>query len=393
MIDRESAILLKFKEMYGNNEGAGLARAPGRVNIIGEHTDYNDGYVLPIAIARDTMVAFRPTDSRTVNVCSMAVDESAGFALDEEGVPAGPHWVSYAAGVARVLAEEGVDLVGADLVIHSTVPIGGGLSSSAALEVSLALAFTSMAGVELDKRTLATACRRAENEYAGMGCGIMDQYVALYGEAGSAVLLDCRSMSHELVSCPSDTAKFVVCDTGVRHELATTEYNSRRQECSRAVQGAARVLRDEPVHSLRDLGPGDLPYLEHELDPVIFRRARHVVTENARVIAAAESMREQNYIAMGVLMDASHESLREDFEVSCEELDVMVEIAWAQSGVFGARMTGGGFGGCTISLVDSQQVDTFCKNITAAYKQRTGIVPSVYVCAPENSAEVVRGAS
>ena len=390
MIDRRNAMLLKFNELYGDGEPVAISRAPGRVNIIGEHTDYNDGYVLPMAIARDTAVAFCANGSRDVNVHSMAMDESATFSLDEPELPAEPRWLAYVGGVAMILRAEGVELVGGDLVVHTTLPVGGGLASSAALEVSSALAFMSLAGAELGRKELALACQRAEHEYAGTKCGLMDQYVALFGEERAAVLLDCRSMSHDLVACSTDTAKFVVCDTGVRHELASSEYGRRQTECGKGVREAARVLADTRVEALRDLEPGDLSALEPELDPLVFRRVRHVVTENARVLGAVQAMREQNHMALGVLMDASHESLRDDYEVSCAELDAMVDIAWSQPGVYGARMTGGGFGGCTISLVDAAQVDAFCREVALAYQAKTGISPSVYVCAPERGAEVVR---
>ena len=394
MIDRQNAILLKFKELYGTSKGVGVTRAPGRVNIIGGHTDYNEGFVLPIAIARDTVVAFKPNGSQELNVHSMALEESGTFPLDAPEMPAEPQWLRYVAGVARVLQDEaGLDLAGVDMVVHTMLPVGGGLSSSAALEVASALALTSAVHVELDRRKLAQMCMRAENEHAGMRCGVMDQYTALFGEAGSAVRLDCRSMQHELVPCSTDAAKFVVCDTGVRRELGTSEYDNRRNECERGVAEAARILTAQPVEALRDLVPGELSALQPELDAVIFKRVRHVVTENARVLDAAKNMRLQNYVALGVLMDASHESLRDDYEVSCEELDTMVEIAWSQTGVYGSRMTGGGFGGCTINLVDAEHVDSFCKNMALAYEAKTGIAPHVYVCAPENGAQVIRPAS
>ncbi len=389
MLDRENAIRLKFRELYGSDQGLGLTRAPGRVNIIGEHTDYNQGYVLPIAIAQDTVVGFKPNGSRRVNVHSMTMEESASFSLDETPSGEGPRWVRYVAGVAAALQDARIELAGIDMVIHSTVPVGGGLSSSAALEVSCALAFPSAAGVDVERKKLALICQDAENKYAGMRCGVMDQYVALFGREGAAVKLDCRSLEHELVPLSTETAKFVVCDTSIRHELASSEYNKRRQTCERGVQEASRILSGESVNALRDLEPGDLSGLETELDPVTFKRVRHVVTENARVLEAARAMKAENYIALGVLMDASHESLRDDYEVSCPELDAMVEIAWSQPGVYGSRMTGGGFGGCTITLVSSDHVDSLCKNVALSYRERTGNVPSIYVCAPEKGAEVI----
>jgi len=393
MIDRISAILMKFKKLYGSGEGVGLARAPGRVNVIGEHTDYNQGFVMPMAIARDTVVAFKPNGGRRVNAYTLTLEESAGFELGEGPLPASPGWLAYVGGVARVLEARGVELPGVDLVIHTTLPVGGGLSSSAALEVGCALAFLSAAGAEIDRRDLAVMCQTAEADYAGMRCGVMDQYVALFGEPGCVVKLDCRSVRHELVPCATDVAKFVVCDTGVRHELASSEYNNRRQECEAGAALAAKMLADRAVQSLRDVEVDDLPELEGELDEVVFRRVRHVVTENARVIGAAQAMCEQNYLSLGVLMDASHESLRDEYQVSCAELDAMVEIAWARPGVYGSRMTGGGFGGCTISLVDAEKADAFCESVARGYEERTGIVPSIYVCAPEKGAELIRPAS
>ena len=393
MIDRENAMLLKFKELYGTDDRVGFARAPGRVNIIGEHTDYNDGFVLPIAIARDTLVAFKLNGSADVNVHSMEQQESASFTLAQPRNEAAPSWSSYVAGVAAELQGAGFRLTGIDMVIHSTLPIGGGLSSSAALEVSSALAFTSAAGVEVERKQLALICQAAEHNYAGIMCGVMDQYVALFGERGVAVRLDCRSLEHETVRLAAETAKFIVCDTGVRHELASSEYNKRRAECEEGVRAAGRVLDTGPIKALRDVGLADLPDLEPHLEPLVFRRVRHVVTENARVLEAVSAMWEQNHLALGALMDASHDSLRDDYEVSCSELDALVEIAWGQGGVYGSRMTGGGFGGCTISLVAADKVDSFCENVARDYESKTGIAPSVYVCAPENGARVLRPAS
>jgi len=390
VIDRHNAMLLKFKELYGTDKDVGLSRAPGRVNIIGEHTDYNEGFVLPIAIAPDTRVAFRPNGSRSVNAYSAEMDEHASFDLDNPKEAAGKGWIAYVAGAAGELEVAGFGLVGLDLVINSTVPIGGGLSSSAALEVSSALAFTAAVDVELEAKRLALICQAAEHHYAGMMCGVMDQYVALFGRRGVAIRLDCRSLEHEAVPVAVENATFVVCDTRVRHELASSAYNKRRAECEQGVAVAARVLEGRSVAALRDVEPGDLGDLEPELDPVVFKRVRHVVTENARVLEAVDAMKSGNPVALGVLMDASHRSLRDDYEVSCEELDILVELAWEQDGLFGSRMTGGGFGGCTISLVDGEKLDAFCRTVGEAYEARTGITPSIYVCAPEDGAGVVR---
>jgi galactokinase len=393
MLDRERAMLVKFEELYGTGEGIGLCRAPGRVNIIGEHTDYNDGYVLPMAIGRDIMVAFKPNGTDLLNVCAMNLDESASISLGEEGLPDGPGWMLYVGGVARALQQADVKLAGVDMVVHGTLPIGGGLSSSAALEVSAALAMLSAAGAVVEPKDVVRLCQQAEHDAVGMKCGMMDQYVAVFGQAGSAVMLDCRYASHELIPCPTDVAKFVVCDTGVRHELASSEYNKRREECEAGAAAAARVLTGQNIEALRDLVPGELSGLIEELDATVMKRVRHVVTENARVLEAATAMRQQNYVSLGVMMDTSHESLRDNYEVSCSELDTMVELAWSQPGVYGSRMTGGGFGGCTISLVDGEHVDAFCRRMATGYEAATGIAAQVYVCTPENGAEVIRPAS
>lgn len=394
MIEGHSAVLLRFAEIYGDSDGVGIARAPGRVNIIGEHTDYNEGYVLSLAISRDTVVAFRPNSERRLNVYTMTdVGEAVNgsLSLDDAYVPLTPRWMSYVAGVARVLQNEGIPLMGMNMVVHTTLPMGAGLSSSAALEISTALALLSSAGVEVDKKKLALLCQRAKGEFAGTRCGI-DQYVSLFAEENSAVLLDCRTLQHQSIACPTDLAKFIVCDTGVRHKLASTEYNKRRCECEQGVAGARLLLKDRNIRSLRDLEVGDLPALESELEPVVFRRVRHVVTEIARVLEAACSMRQKNYVALGVLMDASHESLRNDYEVSCRELDILVEAAWSQMGVYGSRMTGGGLGGCTITLIDASRIDTFCKDVALLYESQTGIKPSIYVCTPGGAAAVLREA-
>jgi len=389
MLDRERAILTTFASRFGDSEGAGLARAPGRVNIIGEHTDYNGGFVLPMAIARDTLVAFKPNGTRTVHVHSMTFDESSEFSLEDVRAGAGPAWRPYVAGVAGAFQEANVSVPGLDMVVHSTVPIGGGLSSSAALEVSTALAFLAAAGVRLEKKKIALICQRAENAYAGMNCGIMDQYVALFGQKGAAVKLDCRALEHELVPLEVDSARFVVCDTGVRHELASSEYNKRRRECEEGARAAGKILGRD-VAALRDLEPEDLPALEGRLDPVVFRRVRHVVTEDRRVHEAARAMAARDCAGLGELMNASHDSLRDDYEVSCAELDTLVEVARSHSGVFGSRMTGGGFGGCTITLVDAERVEHFREEVARAYERTTGRIPAATVCTPEAGAAVLR---
>jgi len=387
MQQRIDQLRAAFASTFGDAAKTNIARAPGRVNLIGEHTDYNDGYVLPIAIDKDVLVLFRPNGSNTVNIHSLNYSQSAAFNLSDPKPDPSVQWLRYPFGVAKVLQEHGVAVGGIDAVIEGNVPLGGGLSSSAAIEVSSALAFCSAAGAQLDSLTLAKLCQRAEHLYAGVKCGIMDQYVSIFAQKDQAVFIDCRKITHELVPFRTDVVKLVVCDTGVRHSLAASEYNVRRAQCE---QGAAYfAARIENVKNLRDLVPDDIRAAGNDLDSPVLQRCRHVVTENARVLAAIKALRKKNMYSFGILMGASHESLKNDYEVSCKELDLMVNIADDQKGTFGSRMTGGGFGGCAISLVAVEHVDSFCKAITRQYESATGIHPSVYVVSPEAGAQLL----
>ncbi|HUW32403.1 MAG TPA: galactokinase [Planctomycetota bacterium] len=375
-----------FARLYGDSQNTLLARAPGRVNLIGEHTDYNDGYVLPIAIDKDALVLFRSSGSSAVRIHSLNYGQSASFSLDDEKPDPAVQWLRYPFGVAKVLHEHAGALAGIDAVIESTVPLGGGLSSSAAIEVSFALAFCAASKLELDKLTLAKLCQKAEHRYAGVNCGIMDQYVSLHAEKDNAVFIDCRNITHKLVPFRTDAVKLVVCDTGVRHSLAGSEYNVRRSQCE---QGAAWFSRiNENVKNLRDLSPDDIK-AAGDLDPVVLKRCRHVVSEDARVLEAVKALRRRNVYQFGVLMSASHDSLKNDYEVSCRELDLMVNIADEQKGVFGSRMTGGGFGGCVISLVAVESVDPFCTALAKQYEAATKIRPQIYVVSAEAGAGIV----
>jgi len=375
-----------FSRLYGDAQNTLLARAPGRVNLIGEHTDYNDGYVLPIAIDKDALVLFRPSGSSAVRIHSLNYDQSASFSLDDEKPDPAVQWLRYPFGVAKVLQEHAGALAGIDAVVESTVPLGGGLSSSAAIEVSFALAFCTASRLELDKLTIAKLCQKAEHCYAGVNCGIMDQYVSLHAEKDNAVFIDCRNVTHKLVPFRTDAVKLVVCDTGVRHSLAGSEYNVRRSQCEQGAAWFARII--ENVKNLRDLSPDDIK-TAGDLDPVVLKRCRHVVTENARVLEAVKALRRRNVYQFGVLMSASHDSLKNDYEVSCRELDLMVSIADEQKGMFGSRMTGGGFGGCVISLVAVESVDTFCTALAKQYEAATRIHPQIYVVSAEAGAGLV----
>jgi galactokinase len=353
-----------------------VCRAPGRVNLIGEHTDYNDGFVMPVAIDRHTRVIVEPRADRRLVVHSSAFDETVDIDLDATGGGPTGHWSDYVRGVAAVLEGAGHRLVGATLDITSDVPIGAGLSSSAALEAATARALLDTAGIDLDRTALALACQRAEHEYAGMRCGIMDQFVVCHGRPDHALLLDTRTLEMEWLPLPEGMA-IVVCNTMTTHALAGSAYNERRADCEAGVR--AMAARSPQVRALRDVTPAILEAHRDDLSPRVYRRCRHVVTENARVESAAHALRMGDLDAFGSLMGASHRSLRDDYDVSCPELDAMVECA-AGPGVFGARMTGGGFGGCTVNLVATAAVDDFRARITDRYRERTGANADVYVC-------------
>lgn len=361
-----------------------LFRAPGRVNLIGEHTDYNDGFVMPVAINLSTWIELQTLDQRRLEVFSENSAEGFEFLLDEKSPKARGHWSDYIVGVALMLEQSGVQLRGARMRIKGEVPIGSGLSSSAALEVATALALTANSNVEMDRIDVARLCQRAENEFVGARVGIMDQFVSLNGCRDKALLLDCRSLEFRHLPI-ADTALLVVCNTMVKHELAASEYNERRRECEAGVSYLASRL--EKVKALRDVTIDQLMHHRAEMPEPVFRRCRHVVTENTRVLEAAVSLEQGDLDHFGELMYESHRSLRDDYEVSCAELDLMVDLARRLSGVFGARMTGGGFGGCTVNLVGLEQVYAFKERITADYENATGLRPEIYICNAADGAE------
>ncbi len=365
---------------------ARLFCAPGRVNLIGEHTDYNDGFVMPAAIDFATWVVAVPHDGRILTVFSENFSETIEFDLDDPSQAAQGHWSDYVKGVAFALEQAGYHLRGATLRIRSDVPIGSGLSSSAAIEVATGFALLNNSGFIVDRVELAKLCQRAENEFVGMRCGIMDQFIAACGESGKALLLDCRSLEYKLLPLPEDVL-LGICNTMVRHELAGSEYNARRFECESGVRHFAQRLPN--VRALRDVTPADLELYGAGLTEVVYRRCRHVITENARVLNAATALEQGELEAFGSLMNQSHVSLRDDYEVSCKELDLMVELAQEVAGVYGARMTGGGFGGCTVNLVNAQNVDEFKRVMAEAYQDVTGVAPEIYVCSAAAGAEEV----
>jgi len=372
-----AALRRTFRDLYAASPR--LFRAPGRVNLIGEHTDYNDGFVLPMAIDRETCVAAAPRPDRLVRVFSLNLDEHAEFDLDRPGARERGIWLDYIEGVARALERRGVRLAGTDLAITSDVPVGAGLSSSAALEVSAGLALASVAGVEVDRVELALAGQEAEHTYVGAKVGIMDQFIAALGRAGHALLIDCRTLETQAIPVDTTNTLVAICDTRVKHELSASEYNTRRAECEQGVELLRRAGMND-IRALRDVSEADLEHYGHSLPDVVGRRCRHVVTENARTLDAAAALKDGRLEEMGRLMLASHESLRHDYEVSCRELDVLVEIATSLTGAtLGARMTGGGFGGCTVNLVRRDALENFRETITREYQRATGQMPNIYV--------------
>ncbi len=376
----------KFVEFY--NGEPRVFRAPGRVNLIGEHTDYNGGFVLPMAINRECAVAITVRGDRRIRVHTTNLNETAELDLDNQTERKQGFWLNYIEGVARLLEGRNVELKGADLLVWSDVPGGAGLSSSAALEIVTGLALTKIAGKTVDGKTLALVGQQAEHEFVGAKVGIMDQFVSANAQKGNALLLDCRSLEFENVPLDTKNIAVVICDTRVKHDLATSEYNTRRAECEEAVEILKRFLPD--ILQLRDVGVAEFENYQNELPDVIRRRARHVVTENARVLQAAKALRETDLNEFGRLMRLSHASLRDDYEVSCRELDLMVEIADACQGVLGARMTGGGFGGSTVNLVLRENLDEFTRKIAVEYERETKIEPTILISdASAGASEVI----
>jgi galactokinase len=373
-------LLLELREAFQLRYGVKpqIFRAPGRVNLIGEHTDYNDGFVMPAALQFSTLVAIGARTDRQVAVYSTQLGEVAEFSLDKNTARPTGHWSDYVRGVAGVLCGRGIPISGANVMIGGDLPIGSGLGSSASLEVSCALAFLASSKASMGRTALAESCQRAEHEYVGTQCGIMDQFAACFGNRDKALMLDCRSLKHEYILL-DPKVRIVICNTRIRHELATSEYNRRRSDCESGAHFLAAKLA-APIRSLRDVSVKDLERCREDLPEVIYRRCRHVVTENARVQKAGVALRNGDMCQFGTLMYESHRSLRDDYEVSCSELDLMVDLAKELQGVYGARMTGGGFGGCTVNLVHADSAETFKEVIQSRYERLKGVQPEIYVC-------------
>lgn len=391
-MDARTRVTHEFQGRFGQ-ASAGIAQAPGRVNLLGEHVDYNDGFVLPAAIDRATYVAFSPSGSDQSTLWALDYQEQAQFSQATLVTKTGsdgsalPAWARYPAGVASILGERGHAVPGLNVVFASDVPRGAGLSSSASVELAFATAWQAAGKWSLSPIELAVLCQRAENEYVGVNCGIMDQVAASCGEEGRLLVLDCRSLHYETFPVPEGAA-IIIADTGVRHSHTASGYNARRAACEEAVRILRMYLPD--IAALRDVSLEDLDRFAGKLSGEVEMRARHVVEEIERTRQAVPLLQRGDVRAFGKLMNASHTSLRDLYDVSCPELDIMAGIAQSLEGCFGARMTGGGFGGSTVNLVARDRATSFVKTLGEAYGARTGIHPEIYVCKASGGAALVQ---
>jgi galactokinase len=370
-----------FKDLFGSPPR--IFCAPGRVNLLGEHTDYNDGFVMPCAIGFSTRVAISSRQDRKLVIRSEEFSEQFEFDLDNLPARGKGVWSDYVLGVAVMLRQIGHPTPGASLLVRGEVPIGAGLSSSAAIEVASALALMSLNGAALPLPEVAKLCQKAENVFIGARVGIMDQFVSCLGKAGHALLLDCRSLEFKLIPIPQNV-RLVICNTMVKHDHANGAYNRRREECDEGVKLLSRWY--PKIRALRDVSVEQLVQHKAEIPETIYKRCLHVVSENQRVLEGGKYLTDGDVEQFGALMQQSHCSLRDLYEVSCRELDVMAEIARSLKGYCGGRMTGGGFGGCTVNIVRAADAETFAKQISERYQAEIGIKPDVYVCSAANGA-------
>ncbi|GGG33638.1 galactokinase [Hymenobacter glacieicola] len=380
-----TSVATAFAERFGTTPAL-LVRAPGRVNLIGEHTDYNGGFVLPAAIDKEIFFAVAPNELGLIRLFSYDKQEQHEVALREAPLQPGPlAWANYLLGVTAQLQQRGLAVGGFDCVFGGTIPMGAGLSSSAAVECGLALALNELFNFGLNRLTLAQVAQKAEHEFAGVRCGLMDQFASLLSQAGQVVRLDCRSLEYEYFPFDTQAAQVVLCNSGVKHNLADSEYNLRRQQCE---QGVAVLHRYYPhVQSLRGATLQQVEAHRAQLGDLVYRRCRYVIEENERVLTACAELNAGNLPAFGQQLYASHAGLRDDYEVSCPELDTLVELARVVPGVYGARMMGGGFGGCTINLVAPGQVEAFQATMAAGFEARYGRPLEMY------QASIVAGVS
>jgi galactokinase len=376
----------RFAQLVSGAASPRVAIAPGRVNLIGEHTDYNDGFVLPMAIESSVRMAFAPRTDRVLRIQAVSYGETHELSLDALIPRSIPGWAGYVAGTAWALAAAGHHLVGIDAVIESDVPVGAGLSSSAALEMAVARALCAAAGIAWDPFAMARLGQKAENDFVGVGCGIMDQFASAASHEGCALLLDCRSLETEAVPIPAEAA-VVVMDTGARRSLAGSAYNDRRASCEAAVRALLPLAPG--IRALRDVDETLLSRGRGLMDATAFQRASHIVVENRRPVEMAAALRAGDLDGAGRLMNDSHASLRDLYEVSCVELDLVTDLAREHPGCRGARMTGAGFGGCAVALVDRDQVEAFITDVHIAYRSRVDLPSAFFACRPSAGARLL----
>ncbi len=366
----------QFTATFGNDNDLQVVMAPGRVNLIGEYTDFNEGFVFPMTVDRGVYVGIRARDDQRVRVKSIRFGELIDYRLDDFEKPEPGHWSCYVLGVVEELRLLGLVSHGFDAVIDGNLNLGAGLSSSAALETATALALQSLFGFEMSRVDVATLCQRVEHRYANVMCGIMDQFASGLGHSNHALLLDCRTLSHVNIPTNLDKYRIVIISSEVKRELASSAYNERRAQCE---EGVALFRQFDPtIASLRDVTPDLFDACSDQLSEIVFRRCRHVITENARVLDASAALGADELVQFGRLMTASHNSLRDDFEVSCDELDCLVDIANGTEGVLGSRMTGAGFGGCTVTLIHMDAIGVLEANLLP-YTDRFGLNPEIFV--------------
>lgn len=389
MVDRhlsDSALRSRFRGLFGDSGDLQIAAAPGRVNLIGEHTDYNDGWVFPMAIERHVWVAFAGRSDSILRAHSVAFNETREVSLEDLESARGSRWFSYVAGMAWAMSSSGLSLEGIDMVVDGNVPVGSGLSSSAALEMAIARALCAASRIGWDPKRMARLGQQVENDFVGVNCGLMDQMASAAAQHGCALLLDCRSLETEAVRFP-EQATIVVMDTGSRRSLAASTYNDRRASCDRAVEILRSIAPD--IRALRDVDRDLLESARSLMDNITFRRAVHVVEENLRPRAMATALREANLEMAGHLMNASHASLRDLYGVSGKELNLITDLARRHPACFGARLTGAGFGGCAVALVEAENADAFIDEMQASYAAQVDLPSDFFACSPVGGARLM----
>lgn len=367
----------------------GAFSAPGRVNLIGEHTDYNEGFVLPMAIEKKIIMLGQLRNDRLVQVFDLNCKIKIKFSLDKLTPIKKDKWANYLMGVVDEMQKAGYILQGANIIFSSDIPQKAGLSSSAALEVVTALTMAKLNSLKIEPVKMARLCQQAESNFVGVNCGIMDQYISVLGKKGYALMIDCRSNEYELVPFTDKNYKIVICNSKIERGLVDSKYNQRRKECKQVTEFFADKL-ERKISALRDVTINDLDRFGTKLPDPIFRRARHIITENNRVLTSMGALKNNDFTTFGQLMLESHQSLRDDYEVSCPELDLLVALALNEEGVLGARMTGAGFGGCTVNLAKKAYLEHFIEVISEEYKKKTGIIPEIYVSSPTAGAKMIK---